>query len=154
MEQILLKESSTGIPYLDFPGTGGHISFVNWSKNTKGYTQLNFSFRRQQVSFLTDVNMKTFGNTDMKVVKESSVGKAIKPLINIFAQLTDGTTFPYENIEKLGKMINDVTYENVEVISPLKKRKTRVTKEKAEPKLKRKKDVTKKKRKSKKRVKK
>jgi len=130
MEQILLKESSTGIPYIDFPGTGGHISFVDWSRNTKGYTQLNFSFRRQNVSFLTDVNMKTFGNTDMKVVKDSSVGKAIKPLINIFSQLTVNDVFPYDNIKKLGLMLNDVTFEHKETISPLKERKKRIVKEK------------------------
>lgn len=129
MEQVLLKESETGIPYLEFPGTGGHISFVKWSKTNKGYTQLNFSFREQNVSFLTDINMKTFGSTDMKEVKKTGVGKILKPLIDIFEKLTVDGIFPYGNMDKLSNMIKDVTYVNKEIISPLKGRKHRKIKD-------------------------
>ena len=77
--------------------------------------------------------MKTFGSTDMKEVKKSSVGKVIKPLINIFSELTADGVFPYGNLAKLKKMINNVTYEHKIEYSPLKLRKARKVKEKIEP---------------------
>jgi hypothetical protein len=125
VEQILLKMSSTNIPYLEFPNMG-FISFVNHSKTNKGYTQLNFSFREngQNTSFLTDMKLKRINGSKNGDMKSLHLSKTMKALEKIFEKFVVDTVFPFDNVEKLGKMINSITYEKFEKVAvPLKRKK-------------------------------